>query len=78
MKGLIMQYNKATRFVQYVDNFLDEKTLKSLQDNFLQLKYTPRVNEDGLYGNRHRFDTQKMKKDPLLDRIKEFFFLIMI
>ena len=69
-----MQYNKATRFVQYVDNFLDEETLKSLQDNFLQLTYPPRSNEDGTFGNRHQFDLRKMKKDPLLARIKEFFF----
>ena len=34
MKGLIMQYNKATRFVQYVDNFLDEKTFRKTQALF--------------------------------------------
>jgi len=32
-----MQHHKETEFVMYVDNFLDEATLKSLQENIINL-----------------------------------------
>ena len=39
-----MQHNSNTEFVMYVDNFLSIETLESLQETFINLKYssTPR------------------------------------
>ena len=70
-----MQHNKETAYVQYVDNFLNVETLESLQETFLNLKYTEVKNEEGqYYGKRHTFPLPLFKNDPLLARIKEFFF----
>tara|TARA_R110000765_G_scaffold150333_1_gene252916 strand:- start:6 stop:536 length:531 start_codon:yes stop_codon:yes gene_type:complete len=69
-----MQHNKETAYVQYVDNFFNAETLESLQETFLNLKYTDVQNEDGSYGKRHTFSLPHFKNDPILARIKEFFF----
>jgi len=69
-----MQHNKETAYVQYVDNFFNVETLESLQETFLNLKYTDVKNEDGSYGKRHTFSLPHFKNDPILARIKEFFF----
>ena len=34
-----MQLNKDTEFVMYVDNFLEEKNLKHMQETFSNLNY---------------------------------------
>ena len=69
-----MQHYKKTQFVMYVDNFLDEETLKSLQDTLTQLKYEKVKNPEGqLYGLRHTFD-KSINNDPLLKLIKQYFF----
>ena len=69
-----MQHNKNTEFVMYVDNFLDEATLKSLQDTVTKLKYQEVKNPEGqLYGMRHTFD-KNIHDDPLLKLIKQYFF----
>ena len=69
-----MQHIAATEFVMYVDNFLDNDTLKSLQDTLVNLKYEEVKNPDGqLYGMRHTFN-KGMHDDPLLKLIKQYFF----
>ena len=37
-----MRHNKQTKFVMYVDDFLEEDTLKSLQKTFEGLKVVPK------------------------------------
>ena len=69
-----MQHHKETKFVMYVDDFLDEATLKSLQDTVMSLNYTQVDNPEGqIYGFRHTFD-KSIHKDPLLKLIKQYFF----
>ena len=69
-----MQHNKNTEFVMYVDNFLDEDTLKSLQENVTKLEYYEVKNPNGqLYGMRHTF-YKSIHSDPLLKLIKQYFF----
>tara|TARA_R100001244_G_scaffold39633_1_gene35582 strand:+ start:525 stop:1058 length:534 start_codon:yes stop_codon:yes gene_type:complete len=70
-----MQHNKETAYVQYVDNFFNVETLESLQETLLNLKYTEVKNEEGqYYGKRHTFPLHHFKNDPLLKKIKDFFF----
>ena len=58
----------------YVDNFLDEVSIKSLQENFSKLNYTAVKNPDGkLYGHRHTFP-KSFHNDPLIKLIKKYFF----
>jgi hypothetical protein len=69
-----MLHNKKTKFVMYVDDFLDDTTLKSLQDTVTKLKYQEVKNPEGqLYGMRHTFD-KSIHNDPLLKLIKQYFF----
>ena len=69
-----MQHHKETQFVMYVDNFLDEATLKSLQENILNLTYDAVKNPAGqIYGHRHTFP-KSFYDDPLLKLIKQYFF----
>jgi|TARA_R110002049_G_scaffold132497_1_gene291609 hypothetical protein len=69
-----MQHHKETKFVMYVDDFLDKDTLKSLQETLMNLNYTSVKNPDGqFYGMRHTFD-KSIKDDPLLKLIKQYFF----
>ena len=69
-----MQHNKQTKFVMYLDDFLDEATLKSLQDTVTKLEYQEVKNPEGqLYGMRHSFD-KSICDDPLLKLIKQYFF----
>jgi len=52
-----MQHTNQTKFVMYLDDFLDEATLKSLQDTVTKLEYQEVKNPEGqLYGMRHSFD----------------------
>jgi len=65
-----MQHIAATEFVMYVDNFLDNNTLKSLQDTLVNLKYEEVKNPEGqIYGLRHTFN-KSFHEDPLLNLIK--------
>jgi len=58
----------------YVDDFLDQATLKSLQDTVTKLKYYEVKNPKGkIYGMRHTFD-KSIHDDPLLKLIKQYFF----
>tara|TARA_R100000742_G_C4186130_1_gene19686 strand:- start:38 stop:559 length:522 start_codon:yes stop_codon:yes gene_type:complete len=69
-----MRHNKNTEFVMYVDNFLDEATLKSLQENIVNLPYDVVKNDGGkIYGHRHTFP-KSFHDDPLLKLIKQYFF----
>ena len=69
-----MQHNKNTKFVMYVDDFLEDDTLKSLQDTVTKLKYYEVKNpERQIYGIRHTFDTS-IHNDPLIKLIKQYFF----
>ena len=69
-----MQHNKKTKFVMYVDDFLDEATLKSLQDTLMNLNYVQVDNPEGqMYGHRHTFP-KSFHNDPLLKLIKQYFF----
>ena len=69
-----MQHHKETKFVMYVDDFLDYATLKSLQDTVTNLKYQEVKNPNGqLYGMRHTFDTST-HDDPLINLVKQYFF----
>ena len=69
-----MQHNKNTKFVMYVDDFLGDDTLKSLQDTVTKLKYYEVKNPEGqIYGMRHTFDTS-IHNDPLIKLIKQYFF----
>jgi hypothetical protein len=69
-----MQHIAATEFVMYVDNFLDNNTLKSLQDTLVNLKYEEVKNPEGqIYGLRHTFN-KSFHEDPLLNLIKQYFF----
>jgi hypothetical protein len=70
----MMQHIAATEFVMYVDNFLDDNTLKSLQETLVNLKYEEVKNPEGqLYGKRHTFP-KSFHNDPLLKLIKQYFF----
>ena len=69
-----MRHNSNTEFVMYVDNFLSPETLKSLQENFLNLEYGEVKNPGGqVYGHRHTL-SHSFHSDPLLTLIKEYFF----
>ena len=69
-----MKHHKETKFVMYVDDFLDEATLKSLQDTVTNLEYQEVKNPNGqLYGMRHTFD-KGINNDPLIKLIKQYFF----
>ena len=69
-----MQHNKNTEFVMYVDNFLDKKTLLSLQENITNLIYQPVKTLGGdHYGFRHTYP-DSFKKDPLIKLIKQYFY----
>ena len=69
-----MQHNKNTEFVMYVDNFLNEETLLSLQKTLTSLKYEPVLDAQGRpYGMRHTFP-KSFHNDELLKLIKKFFF----
>jgi len=69
-----MRHNKNTKFVMYVDDFLENDTLKSLQDTVTKLKYYKVKNPEGqIYGMRHTFD-KSIHDDPLLKLIKQYFF----
>ena len=69
-----MQHNKKTKFVMYVDDFLEEETLKSLQDTVMNLNYEEVKNPAGQeYGFRHTFP-KSFHDDPLLKLIKQYFF----
>ena len=48
-----MQHHKETKFVMYVDDFLDEATLKSLQDTVTKLEYQEVKNPNGQLYFRH-------------------------
>ena len=51
-----MQHHKETKFVMYVDDFLAQDTLKSLQDTLVNLEYKEVKNPEGqVYGLRHTF-----------------------
>jgi len=70
-----MQHNKNTEFVMYVDNFLDDKTLKDLQHTFVNIKYEDVVMDSGhYYGKRHTFHGEHHKDDPLVKLTKQFFY----
>ena len=69
-----MQHHKETKFVMYVDDFLDKATLKSLQETFQKINYTGVKNPEGrLYGHSHTFH-RSFHDDPLLKLIKQYFF----
>ncbi len=69
-----MRHNKETKFVMYVDDFLSEETLKSLQETFQKINYSEVKNPEGkLYGHRHTFP-KSFHDDPLLQLIKQYFF----
>tara|TARA_R100000655_G_scaffold10945_3_gene25766 strand:+ start:719 stop:1240 length:522 start_codon:yes stop_codon:yes gene_type:complete len=69
-----MRHNKKTKFVMYVDDFLDKDTLESLQETFQKINYSEVKNPEGqLYGHRHTFP-QSFHNDPLLKLIKQYFF----
>ena len=69
-----MQHNKNTEFVMYVDNFLGQETLESLQNTLINLKYKQSVNQENqIYGLRHTFP-KSFYDDPLLKLIKQYFF----
>ena len=69
-----MLHNKNTEFVMYVDNFLTQETLESLQETFLKINYSQVKNPEGqVYGQRHTFP-HSFHSDPLLKIIKEYFF----
>ena len=69
-----MQHNKNTEIVMYVDNFLTQETLESLQETFQKINYSGVKNPEGqLYGHRHTFP-HSFHNDPLLKLIKDYFF----
>ncbi len=69
-----MQHHKETKFVMYVDDFLDKATLKSLQDTLINLPYKEVKNPEGqVYGLRHTLHPS-FHNDPLLKLIKQYFF----
>ena len=69
-----MNHNKNTEFVMYVDNFLSQETLESLQETFAKIKYSEVKNPEGqIYGRRHTFP-HSFHSDPLLKLIKNYFF----
>jgi hypothetical protein len=69
-----MQHNKNTEFVMYVDNFLDKKTLRSLQENIVNLSYQPvKTSRGDHYGFRYNFP-KSFHNDPLLKIIKQHFY----
>ena len=53
-----MKHNKDTEFVMYVDNFLSIETLESLQETFINLKYSE-VRSITYTNKRLFFPTQK-------------------
>ena len=69
-----MQHNKNTEFVMYVDNFLTQETLESLQETLQTISYNVVKNPDGqVFGHRHTFP-KSFHSDPLLKLIKDYFF----
>ena len=51
-----MLHNKNTEFVMYVDNFLTQETLESLQETFLKISYSQVKNPEGqVYGQDIHF-----------------------
>jgi len=69
-----VRHNKNTKFVMYVDDFLGEDTLKSLQDTITKVEYQEVKNPGGqVYGSRHTFP-KSFHNDPLLKLIKQYFF----
>ena len=70
-----MQHNKNTEFVMYVDNFLDDKTLKDLQNTLTKIEYSESKDKHGrVYGRRHTFFGEHHKSDPVIKLIKQYFF----
>ena len=79
-----MQLNKDTEFVMYVDNFLEEKNLKHMQETFSNLNYGIAKDMHGnVYGKRHTFYMRKkpdayvgkkILNDPILKQIKDMFY----
>ena len=69
-----MQHTRQTKFVMYLDNFLEAKTLHSLQETLLTLKYGESKDGTGrIIGKRHTFP-KSFHDDPLLKLIKGYFF----
>ena len=69
-----MQHNRNTKFVMYVDDFLTQETLESLQETFQKINYETVKNPEGqVYGQRHTFP-HSFHSDPLLKLIKDYFF----
>ena len=69
-----MQHNSNTEFVMYVDNFLSIETLESLQETFINLKYSEVNDPHGrTYAKRHTFP-KSFHTDPILKLIKNYFF----
>ena len=69
-----MQHNRNTKFVMYVDDFLTQETLESLQETFQKINYETVKNPEGqVYGQRHTFP-HSFHSDPLLKLIKNYFF----
>jgi len=69
-----MQHNRNTKFVMYVDDFLTQETLESLQETFQKINYRAVKNPEGqVYGQRHTFP-HSFHSDPLLKLIKDYFF----
>ena len=70
-----MLHNKNTEFVMYVDNFLDDKTLKDLQNTLTKIEYSESKDKHGrVYGRRHTFFGEHHKSDPVIKLIKQYFF----
>ena len=70
-----MLHNKNTEFVMYVDNFLDDKTLKDLQNKLTKIEYSESKDKHGrVYGRRHTFFGEHHKSDPVIKLIKQYFF----
>ena len=69
-----MHHTRQTKFVMYLDNFLEAKTLHSLQETLLTLKYGESKDGTGrIIGKRHTFP-KSFHDDPLLKLIKGYFF----
>jgi|TARA_R100000988_G_scaffold99577_1_gene68993 hypothetical protein len=69
-----MQHTKQTKFVMYLDNFLEAKTLHSLQETLLKIEYAESRDGAGrIIGKRHTFP-KSFHDDPLLKLIKGYFF----
>jgi hypothetical protein len=66
-----MQHNKNTKFVMYVDDFLTQETLESLQETFQKINYSGVKNPEGQITKNLCF-IQMMTKEMLLT----FFYLL--